>query len=198
MALSKVLVPLMLLILLSNTYSSEADELKCPVLKTPKASLNRVSADSAPTLVPVPRTPVASKPIYLPPRKLIAVQGYVSCKSCADAGRNAILRGLPLPGATVKMICHGKPRDNALILFAVTDKNGYFFIPPTKKASDSGARKRCKVYLHSPPAHSKCQHSTYLHGGLSGAYLRLTVPRKPLPFALFTVGPFAYEPLPSA
>ncbi|KAI3908354.1 hypothetical protein MKX01_027376 [Papaver californicum] len=194
MALSKVLVPLMLLILLSNTYSSEAGGLSCPVPKKPTTSLTRVSTDSAPTLVPVPPTPAVSSPL----RKLIAVQGYVSCKSCADAGRNAILRGLPLPGATVKMICHGKPRDNALILFAVTDKNGYFFIPPTKKVSDSGARKRCRVYLHSPPAHSKCQQSTYIHGGLSGAYLRLTVPRKPLPFALFTVGPFAYEPLPSA
>ncbi|KAI3880615.1 hypothetical protein MKX03_037487 [Papaver bracteatum] len=194
MALSKVLVSLMLLVVLSNTYSSEADELKCPVPKSPKTSVNRVSADSAPILVPVPPTP----PIYVPHRKLIAVQGYVSCKSCADAGHNAIMRGLPLPGAMVKMICHGKPRDNALVLFAVTDKKGYFFIPPTKKVSDRGARKRCKVYLHSAPAHSKCQHSTYMHGGLSGAYLRLTVPPKPLPFALFTVGPFAYEPLPSA
>ncbi|KAI3923004.1 hypothetical protein MKW98_013538 [Papaver atlanticum] len=88
------------------------------------------------------------------------------------------MRGLPLPGTTVKMIRHGKPRDNALVLFAVTDKKGYFSIPPTKEVSDRVARKRCK--------------------GLSGAYLRLTVPPKPLHFALFTVGPFAYEPLPSA
>ncbi|KAI3970189.1 hypothetical protein MKW92_015309 [Papaver armeniacum] len=194
MALCKVLVLLVLSILLSNTFSSEA-ALQCPVPKKPKVSLDRVSA---PVLVPVPPTPVKSSPIYLPLRKLIAVQGYVSCKSCADAGHNAIMRGLPLPGATVKMICHGKPKQNALILTAVTDKKGYFFIPPTNKVSDRGARKRCKVYLHAPPAHSKCQHSTHIHGGLSGAYLRLTVPPKPLPFALFTVGPFAYEPLPSA
>ncbi|KAI3961051.1 hypothetical protein MKW92_007742 [Papaver armeniacum] len=198
MVMSKVLVPLVLFISLCTTFSIEAH----------------------PFHVPNP-SPVAL-------RRLVAVQGYVSCKPCVDVGHDTLMHSVPpepilcvlgpdanviagpiyvqfyfptISSATVKMICHGKPQDNPLILSAVTDKGGFFFIPPTKKVSEFGAKKRCRVYLHSPPTHSKCQHSTHMNGGLSGAYLRSAKPSKsskPLPFALYTVGPFAYEPLPSA
>ncbi|RZC65363.1 hypothetical protein C5167_009053 [Papaver somniferum] len=171
MVMSKVLVSLVLFISLCITSSIEAHPIHVPN-----------------------RSPVAL-------RRLVAVQGYVSCKPCIDVGQDTLMHSVPLPGATVKMICHGKTQDNPLILSAVTDKGGFFFIPPTKKVSEFGAKKRCRVYLHSPPTHSKCQHSTHMNGGLSGAYLRSIKPSKsskPLPFALYTVGPFAYEPLPSA
>ncbi|RZC63646.1 hypothetical protein C5167_025386 [Papaver somniferum] len=214
MALSKVIVSLMLLISLGIAISSEAVVVdgypapkKPPVVvapasapKTPPVAVAPASAPIyyyTPSPIAVPPTSSASPPVYLPIRRFVAVQGVVFAKPCADFGHDTLMHSVPLPGAMVKMVCHGKPQDNALMLTAVTDENGYFFIPPTKKVSEYGAQKRCRVFLHSPPATSKFQHSTHMNGGLSGAYLRRTKPEKPLPFVLYTVGPFAYEPLPS-
>ncbi|KAI3986861.1 hypothetical protein MKX01_014562 [Papaver californicum] len=166
--------------------------------KKPPVAVAPASAPKKPP-VAVPPTSAASPPVYLPERRFIAVRGVVYGKPCADFGHDTLMHSSPLPGAMVKMVCHGKPKDNALMLTAVTDKNGFFFIPPTKKVSQYGAQKRCKVFLHSPPANSKFQHSTHMNSGLSGAYLRTAEKNetKTLPFVLYTVGPFAYEPLPS-
>ncbi|KAI3913481.1 hypothetical protein MKW98_003960 [Papaver atlanticum] len=96
------------------------------------------------------------------------------------------------------MVCvtSAKKKNKPVVLTAVTDKNGYFFIPPSKKVSHLGAQKRCKVFLYSAPKKSKSMTPTNLNSGLTGAYLKRVKPSKPLPFALFTVGPFAYAPPP--
>ncbi|KAI3925445.1 hypothetical protein MKW92_003827 [Papaver armeniacum] len=214
MALSKLIVSLMLLISLGIAVSTEAVVVDgYPAPKKPPVAVAPASPPKqspvvvapapapiyygAPSPIAVPPTSAASPPVYLPLRRLIAVQGVVFAKPCADFGHDTLMHSSALEGAMVKMVCHGKPKDNPLMLTAVTDKNGYFFIPPTKKVSEYGAQKRCRVFLHSPPAKSKFQHSTHMNSGLSGAYLRTTKPKKPLPFVLYTVGPFAYEPLPS-
>ncbi|MCL7039480.1 hypothetical protein MKW94_007888 [Papaver nudicaule] len=180
MALSKVFVSLMLLISLSIGTVSGGGVIggKALAPKKPPVAVAPAYApiySPAPSPIAVPPTPAASPPVYAPVRRLY-------CHSrCAE----------------VRLVCHGKPKENPLKIMATTDKNGYFFILATKKVSEYGAQKRCRVFLQSAPTNSKFIHSTHMNGGLSGAYLRYTKPAKPLPFALYTVGPFAYEPLPS-
>lgn len=95
-------------------------------------------------------------------------------------------------GATVKLTCKNtKYKQEAT---AKTDKNGYFFLQAPKTVTSFGAHK-CTVSLVSSPM-AKCSKPSNLHGGLKGATLR---PEKPftankLPFILYTVGPFAFEP----
>ncbi|KAJ6292554.1 hypothetical protein OIU78_024686 [Salix suchowensis] len=48
---------------------------------------------------PQPRT-------YHFPRKLVAVQGVVYCKSCNYSGVDTLLGAKPVPGATVKLQCN--------------------------------------------------------------------------------------------
>ncbi|KAI3854228.1 hypothetical protein MKW98_024651 [Papaver atlanticum] len=119
--MSKVLVSLVLFISLCITFSIEAH----------------------PFHVPNP-SPVAL-------RRLVAVQGYVSCKPCVDVGHDTYQCSSKLICVTVKMICHGKPQDNPLILSAVTDKSRFFFIPPTKKVSEFGAES---THIHHQPTPS--------------------------------------------
>ncbi|XP_026436041.1 non-classical arabinogalactan protein 31-like [Papaver somniferum] len=210
MALCKVLVALVILVSLSSTVSSHSVP-KPPVYVAPASPPVYSPAPSpiyspapSPVYAPVPSpvaappTPVASPPKYVIEKKFIAVQGVVYCKSCKYTAYNTLMEATALPGATVKMVCltSAKKKNKPVVLTAVTDKKGYFFIPPSKKVSHLGAQKRCKVFLVSPPKKSKSMTPTNMYGGLSGAYLRPTKPSKPLPYALFTVGPFAYAPPP--
>ncbi|KAI3940234.1 hypothetical protein MKW92_004463 [Papaver armeniacum] len=210
MALSKVLVALVLLVSLCTTVSAHLVP-KPPVSVAPASPPVYSPAPSpvyspapSPVYAPVPSpvaappTPVASPPKYVPEKRLIAVQGVVYCKSCKYTAYNTLMEATALPGATVKMVCvtSTKKKNKPVVLTAVTDKNGYFFIPPSKKVSHLGAQKRCRVFLFSAPKKSKSMTPTNLNSGITGAYLKRVKPSKPLPFALFTVGPFAYAPLP--
>ncbi|MCL7046655.1 hypothetical protein MKW94_017797 [Papaver nudicaule] len=118
-----------------------------------------------PSPLAAPPTPVASPPKYVPGKRQIAVQGVVYCKSCKYTAYNTLMEATALPGATKK----NKP----VVLTAVTDNKGYFFIAPSKKVSHLGAQKRCKVFLVSPPKKSKVKSMipTNMYGGLIGAYL---------------------------
>lgn len=100
-------------------------------------------------------------------------------------------------GAFVRLFCETSLHAPVAAV-AKTDKNGYFFFPPNKKVSSFGAQKRCRVYLISAPEGSKCDVPTNLHEGGSGASLRPTKSAKPVDFALYTVGPFAFAPSPSS
>ncbi|MCL7030904.1 hypothetical protein MKW94_025109 [Papaver nudicaule] len=110
-----------------------------------------------PSPLAAPPTPVASPPKYVPEKRQIAVQGVVYCKSCKYTAYNTLMEATALP----------------VVLTAVTDKKGYFFIAPSKKVSHLGAQKRCKVFLVSPPKKSKVKSMipTNMYGGLIGAYL---------------------------
>lgn len=95
-------------------------------------------------------------------------------------------------GATVKLQCNNTKHPQEAK--ATTDKNGYFFLEAPKKITNYGAHK-CKVSLVSAP-NTACGKATDLNGGVSGGALR---PEKKyvshqLPFVLYTVGPFAFEP----
>ncbi|EPS59678.1 hypothetical protein M569_15127, partial [Genlisea aurea] len=125
----------------------------------------------------------------------VAVEGIVFCKSCHYIGLNSSHRPPPLEGAVVKLQCHNTK--NPFSDRARTDKNGYFFFFP-KHLSTMGAHK-CKVYLVSSPL-TKCSVPSNLHGGVTGVSLLPSeappvegVSRK-LPYTLFSVGPFAFEP----
>lgn len=86
---------------------------------------------------------------------------------------------------------------------ATTDKNGYFFLKAPPLITTYGARK-CRAYLYQKPKHGgACGKPTNLNGGVTGGLLFLDKSHfqsnnqsKPvLPnFAVFNVGPFAYEP----
>ena len=76
----------------------------------------------------------------------------------------------------------------------LTDQHGYFFIEAPKTITNYGAHK-CKASLVSSP-NATCSVPTIIHGGVSGGLLR---PEKQfyismIPFGLFSVGPFAFEP----
>lgn len=97
-----------------------------------------------------------------------------------------------MAGATIKLQCNNTKYP--LVVKTNTDKNGYFFITAPKTITTFGAHK-CKVFLVSSPS-ATCSKPSDLHAGLSGAILR---PHKPfmsekLPFLLYNVGPFAFEP----
>ncbi|MBA0778172.1 hypothetical protein Gotri_006067, partial [Gossypium trilobum] len=146
-----------------------------------------------PPTYPPPSPSPPKPPTYpKPQRSLVAVQGVVFCKSCKYAGSDTLLGAKPILGATVKLTCKNtKYKQEAT---AKTDKNGYFFLQAPKTVTSFGAHK-CTVSLVSSPM-AKCSKLSNLHGGLKGATLR---PEKPftankLPFILYTVGPFAFEP----
>ncbi|KAM1917988.1 hypothetical protein ACFX13_037525 [Malus domestica] len=140
--------------------------------------------------------PPVHPPMYPPkkpfPRSFVAVQGVVYCKSCNYSGVDTLNGAKPVLGATVKLQCNN--RKFPLVVKETTDKNGYFFIMAPKTITTFGAHK-CKVSLVSSPS-AACSKPSDLHGGLSGALMK---PAKPfmsqkLPFLLYNVGPFAFEP----
>ncbi|XP_052203471.1 non-classical arabinogalactan protein 30-like [Diospyros lotus] len=132
----------------------------------------------------------------LPKRNFVAVQGVVYCKPCKYAGVETLLGATPLAEATVRLECNNT-KFHPLVQEAKTDKNGYFFIMAAKGVTNYGAHK-CKVALVSSPS-AACSKPTDLHSGKQGAVLIPKKPPvkdvpKPLPFELFSVGPFAFEP----
>ncbi|KAG7962318.1 hypothetical protein I3843_09G061000 [Carya illinoinensis] len=142
---------------------------------------------------PMPAHPPAHPPVFHPPRSFVAVQGVVYCKSCKYAGADTLLGASPVLGAIVKLQCNNTKY--GLIQKAKTDKNGYFYLTAPKSITSYGAHK-CKVFLVSSPV-AACSKPSNLHYGLNGALLK---PEKPfvsdqkLPFILYSVGPFAFEP----
>ncbi|CAK9181821.1 unnamed protein product [Ilex paraguariensis] len=129
----------------------------------------------------------------LPYRKPIAVQGVVFCKSCKFTGIHTLWNATAIPGAVVKLQC-----DNSryqLEIEATTDKNGYFLIfPQGRKSVTTASNHKCKVSIVSSPL-AYCKIPTDLNDGITGAALeRSPTPPLQLPFELFSVGPFAFEP----
>ncbi|PON58400.1 Pistil-specific extensin-like protein [Parasponia andersonii] len=143
---------------------------------------------------PKPYTPPAKPPVHPPyipqPRKLVAVQGVVYCKSCKYAGVDTLLNATEVAGAIVRLQC----RNTKYSLFATakTDKHGYFLIRPNFLTT-YGVHK-CKVsLLYSPLPY--CRKPSILHGGDKGGVLRPELKSDAkLPFVLYSAGPFAFEP----
>ncbi|KAJ0017646.1 hypothetical protein Pint_10555 [Pistacia integerrima] len=147
-----------------------------------------------PSHAPVhPPTPAPAYPPKGPmPRTFVAVQGVVYCKSCKYNGSDTLAGASPVLGATVKLQCNNTKYPQEVQ--TKTDKNGYFFLQAPKTVTNYGAHK-CKASLVSSPMPS-CQKPSLLHAGAIGAILK---PEKPftvnkLPFFLYSVGPFAFEP----
>lgn len=99
-----------------------------------------------------------------------------------------------MAGAIVKLECNNS-RYHQVIQEAKTDKNGYFYLTAPKTITSYGAHK-CKVFLVSSPL-AECSKPSNLHDGLTGALLKPEksfVTGQKLPFVLYSVGPFAFEP----
>lgn len=104
---------------------------------------------------------------------------------------------MTMTGAEVLLTCNNTKYP--LRVKGTTDKNGYFFIKPPKTLTTYGSH-RCRVNLLTSPM-ATCNEPTDLHAGVKGSLL---VPSKkpplsnpdahPLPYDVFTVGPFAFEP----
>ncbi len=77
---------------------------------------------------------------------------------------------------------------------AKTDKDGYFFMGASKSISSYKATKYCRVYLLAAPLGASCNHRTNLNGGITGGHLKPQETFAPIPYSLFNVGPFAFEP----
>ncbi|KAL2931880.1 Non-classical arabinogalactan protein 30 [Bienertia sinuspersici] len=140
----------------------------------------------------------APSPHTMPPRKLVAVEGVVYCKNCSYSGVDTLMGASPLPGATVELRC--KNTKYMIKKASTTDKNGFFFLQAPKHITTYGAHK-CLVFLVEKPNNKTsgpCTHATNLNGGVSGAFLffdkHRAPPSKPLPFSVYSVGPFAFEP----
>ncbi|XAR66474.1 hypothetical protein NMG60_11012731 [Bertholletia excelsa] len=150
-----------------------------------------------PPHIPPPAARPSPSPAYpLPKRKLLAVQGVVYCKSCKYPGVETLLGATPLQGAKVTLQCNNT-KYQPMRLVGTTDKNGYFFIMGTNNITTFASHK-CRVFLLSSPV-ATCKKPTDLHCGQTGAALVPSKPPQkpavpPLPFDLFTVGPFAFEP----
>jgi len=99
---------------------------------------------------------------------------------------------LVLAGATVKLQCNNTKYP--AVETAKTDKNCYFFITAPKTVT-SYASHECKVFLVSSPV-ATCSKPSNFNDGLKGSHLKPVKPyvSNKLPFVLYTVGPFAFEP----
>ncbi|KAK8580673.1 hypothetical protein V6N13_143738 [Hibiscus sabdariffa] len=146
----------------------------------------------APTKPPTyPPSPPAKPPTY-PTSSQVAVQGVVYCKSCKYAGVDTLLGSKPVLGASVKLAC--KDSKNDLTVQFVTDKNGYFFLQAPITIINFSL-SNCSVSLVSSPLKS-CSTPSNMNGGLKGAPLKPenSSTSKKLPYVLYSVGPFAFEP----
>ncbi|KAL0011091.1 hypothetical protein SO802_006199 [Lithocarpus litseifolius] len=144
---------------------------------------------------PPQHAPPSHPPVYPPahPPSFVAVQGVVYCKSCKYAGVDDLLGATPIDGAVVKLQCNNTKYP--VVQTAKTDKNGYFFLTAPKTITSNVVNK-CKVFLVSSPL-TKCNKPSNLNDGLKGAILRpeISYVADKLPFILYTVGPFAFEPI---
>ncbi|KAA8519776.1 hypothetical protein F0562_014032 [Nyssa sinensis] len=150
---------------------------------------------SHPPVHPPMHPPIHPPYSHLPTRSLLAVQGVVYCKSCKYIGVDTLSGASPLPGAVVKLQCNNTKYP--LVQEGKTDEHGFFFIMPPKKISTYGFHK-CKASLVSSPS-AYCNNPTNLNDGLKGAILKplkppVGRPLHPLPYEIFSVGPFAFEP----
>ncbi|KAL4278941.1 hypothetical protein GQ457_03G036880 [Hibiscus cannabinus] len=138
-----------------------------------------------------PPSPPAKPPTY-PRSSRVAVQGVVYCKSCKYAGVDTLLGAKPVIGATVKLAC--KDSKNDLTVQFQTDKNGYFFLQAPISIINFSL-SNCSVSLVSSPLKS-CGTPSNMNGGLKGAPLKPenSSTSKKLPYVLYSVGPFAFEP----
>ncbi|KAK9150141.1 hypothetical protein Syun_008450 [Stephania yunnanensis] len=135
-------------------------------------------------------SPYPRQPIKRPSRDRVAVQGVIYCKSCKYLANDTLLDASPLPGAVAKLECNNTRKP--ITVEGVADKNGYFLIQAPKKVSTSGVHK-CKVFAYAT-ALIPCRTRTDLNGGINGAAFKYQKTPPSLPFALYTVGPFAFEP----
>ncbi|CAH2059533.1 unnamed protein product [Thlaspi arvense] len=169
--------------------------IKLPTLPPAKAPIK------LPTLPPAkaPIKPPVFPPVYPPKfiRTLVAVRGVVYCKACKYAGVNNLEGAKPVKDAVVRLLCKNKKNS---ISETKTDKNGYFLLYAPKTVTNY-AIKNCRAYLVKSPD-AKCSKVSKLHGGYMGSVLKPVV--KPenstiifnkLTYGLFTVGPFAFEPV---
>ncbi|KAE8659706.1 serine/threonine-protein kinase HT1-like [Hibiscus syriacus] len=175
------------------TYPAPKPPIRPPT-KPPTTKPPTYPAPKSPVHPPTkPPSPPVQPPSYPKPQiSNVAVQGVVYCKSCKYAGVDTLLGAKPVLGATVRLAC--KDSKNNLTVQFTTDKNGYFFLRAPNTIYNFSLRN-CSVSLISSPLKS-CSTPSNLNGGLKGTPLKPenSSTSKKLPYVLYSVGPFAFEP----
>ncbi|KAJ0259825.1 Non-classical arabinogalactan protein 30 [Hirschfeldia incana] len=205
---STTALPPMKLITPLPTLPPTKAPIKLPTLPPTKAPIKLPTLPPAKAPIKLPTLPPTKAPIkppvVLPPvsppkfnRTLVAVRGVVFCKACKYAGINNLQGAKPVKGAVVRLLCKNKKNATSE---ATTDKNGYFLLYAPKTVTNY-AIKNCRAYLVKSPD-AKCSKVSTLHGGYLGAFLKpvvkpenATIIFNKLKYALFNVGPFAFEPV---
>nr|GMC83881.1 pistil-specific extensin-like protein [Ipomoea batatas] len=182
------------------THPSPPPPPKAPAHPSPPPPPPKAPAHPSPPPPPKAHTPLP--PIHhspppppppsptVPKKKPIAVRGLVYCKYCKYRGIDNLYKSTPIKGAVVKLACSNTKYH--LSETTTTDKNGFFLFYMPKIVSSAGYRK-CKVYLVKSPL-TQCSVKTNYKLGKAGAPLIPTPLKKPAPYNLYTVGPFAFEP----
>ncbi|CAL0300898.1 unnamed protein product [Lupinus luteus] len=137
-----------------------------------------------------PRAPAPVHPH--PPKKFVAVEGFVFKKSCKQyPGVDPLWGATGILGAIVKLECNNT--EKPLIQTAKTDVNGQFVIQAGKSITTYETHK-CKVFLVSAPGDLK---PTNIHDGIEGANLRSETRDLDLDpqFHLYTILDLAFEPV---
>nr|GMC85588.1 pistil-specific extensin-like protein [Ipomoea batatas] len=150
----------------------------------------KAPAHPSPPPPPIHHSPPPPPSPTVPKKKPIAVRGLVYCKYCKYRGIDNLYKSKPIKGAVVKLACSNTKYH--LSVTTTTDKNGFFLFYMPKIVSSAGYRK-CKVYLVKSPL-TQCSVKTNYKLGKAGAPLIPTPVKKPAPYNLYTVGPFAFEP----
>ncbi|XP_043700324.1 non-classical arabinogalactan protein 30 [Telopea speciosissima] len=145
----------------------------------------------APSPSPSPSHPPSDRPSNHPPSKPVDIQGMVYCKSCKYSGHDSLSEATPISGAVVKLKCHNTKHAKNVV--AKTDEGGYFYLQAPHTVATYGAYK-CKVSLLSSSSSSPCQLKTNINNGTTGDALRYEEQSSKTSYALYTVGPFAFEP----
>lgn len=108
-------------------------------------------------------------------------------------------------GATVRLACTITKRNN-VTMETKTDKNGYFFMLAPKTLTTKAVHT-CRAFPMSnkpaptktrpAPATTTCTVLTPLNNGITGAMLKpsKTINIGEYDYVLFSVGPFAFEPV---
>ncbi|KAK9051700.1 hypothetical protein SSX86_028328 [Deinandra increscens subsp. villosa] len=180
-----------------TAHAPTKSPLHAPVHPPTKAPVHAPAHPPSKAPVQPPTTSPAPMLPPLPARKLVAIQGVVYCKACKYKGVDTLIGAKPLEGAEVLLTCNNTKYP--MRVKATTDKNGYFFIKPTKSLTTYGSH-RCRVSLLASPM-ATCNQPTDLHAGVKGSLLMpskkppLSSPdAHPRPYDVFSVGPFAFEP----
>ncbi|KAG7573528.1 hypothetical protein ISN44_As09g018070 [Arabidopsis suecica] len=183
-------------------YPPAKAPIKLPTLPPAKAPIKLPTLPPAKAPIKLPTLPPIKPPV-LPPvyplkynKTLVAVRGVVYCKACKYAGVNNIKGAKPVKDAVVRLVCKNNKNP---ISETKTDTKGYFMLLAPKTVTNYDI-KNCRAFLVKSPD-AKCSKVSTFNGGYKGSVLKPVLKPgfssaiiKKFKYAVYNVGPFAFEP----